>query len=68
MGVVAVLHDLPLAARFCDRIVLLHEGCVLAIGAPQDVLTEEHMRTALHVTTVQGHHDGVPYILPWKSA
>lgn len=36
--VVAALHDLNLAAKFCDRLVLLREGRVLADGRPEDVL------------------------------
>lgn len=37
--VVAVLHDLTLAARYCDRLLLLSEGRLVADGAPADVLT-----------------------------
>jgi iron complex transport system ATP-binding protein len=38
---VVVLHDLNLAARYCDRIVLLHDGDVVAVGDPDTVLTPE---------------------------
>jgi iron complex transport system ATP-binding protein len=38
---VLVLHDLNLAARYCDRIVLLHNGKVVAVGTPDHVLTPE---------------------------
>lgn len=38
---VVVLHDLNLAARYCDRIVFLHHGKVIAVGTPDDVLTPE---------------------------
>ena len=50
--VVGVLHDLNLAAQFADRLLLLHEGRVLADGATRDVLTEEHLRTAFAVSPV----------------
>ncbi|THF88955.1 ABC transporter ATP-binding protein [Deinococcus sp. KSM4-11] len=48
LGVVAVLHDLNLAAR-ADRIVLLHQGRVLAAGTPDEVLTPLHLHTAYGV-------------------
>ncbi|GAB4571880.1 MAG: ABC transporter ATP-binding protein [Anaerolineae bacterium] len=39
IGVVAALHDLPLAARFCDRVVMLAQGRVVADGTPAEVFT-----------------------------
>ena len=50
--VVGVVHDLNLAAQFADRLLLLHEGRILADGATRDVLTEGHLRTAFAVTPV----------------
>lgn len=50
--VVGVVHDLNLAAQFADRLLLLHDGRILADGATRDVLTEEHLRTAFAVTPV----------------
>lgn len=40
-GVAAVLHDLNLAARFATRVVLLHQGRVVAEGKPESVLSPE---------------------------
>lgn len=36
--VMAALHDLNLAAKFCDRLVLLRDGIILADGPPEDIL------------------------------
>ncbi|MFF4091173.1 ABC transporter ATP-binding protein [Streptomyces nigra] len=43
IAVGAVLHDLDQAAALADRVVLLHEGCVVADGTPDDVLTAERL-------------------------
>ena len=40
---VAAIHDLDLAARFCDRLVLIGDGRVVASGTPKEVLTEENV-------------------------
>ncbi len=40
----AALHDLNLAAHYCDRIFLLHEGQVVACGAPEEVLQPSLIR------------------------
>jgi iron complex transport system ATP-binding protein len=42
-AVLAVIHDLALAARFMDRIVLMHEGGIAAEGRPGEVLTSENL-------------------------
>jgi len=50
--VVGVVHDLSLAAKFADRMLLLHCGRVLADGTKDDVLTAEHLRVAFDVSPV----------------
>lgn len=49
---VGVVHDLSLAARFSDRLLLLHQGHILADGSPAEVLREEYLRTAFQVSPV----------------
>ena len=46
---VAAVHDLTLAARYCDRLLLLCGGRVLAEGAPEEVLTAETLAAAFGV-------------------
>ncbi|MBD0370026.1 MAG: heme ABC transporter ATP-binding protein [Pyrinomonadaceae bacterium] len=46
---VGVVHDLNLAARFADQIVLLHRGQVVATGSAAEVLTPEHIRNVFGV-------------------
>lgn len=58
---VGVVHDLNLAARFADQIVLLDHGRVVATGAPADVLTSDLIRDVfgLEPTFVPVNHAGV---------
>jgi len=65
-GVVVVLHDLSLAARYCDRLVLLSKGAVLADGHPAAVLSDDNVAKAFGVKVARGAHEGVPIITPWK--
>jgi iron complex transport system ATP-binding protein len=50
--VVGVVHDLNLAVRFADRLLLIHHGNILADGSTADVLTTENLRTAFGVSPV----------------
>ncbi len=62
--IVIALHDLSLAARFCQRIVLLQRGRVAAEGAAGDVLTPERLSPVYGVRILCGTLDGVPVVLP----
>jgi len=46
---VAALHDLNLAAGFCEHVLVLSEGRLAAAGAPADVLTPDLLRDVYHV-------------------
>jgi iron complex transport system ATP-binding protein len=50
--VVGVVHDLNLAARFADHLVLLHQGKVIAAGEPNHVLTPEHIEKAFGIRPI----------------
>ncbi len=43
MTVLAVLHDINMAARFCRRIVMLRDGTVTADGTPEEVVNRKNM-------------------------
>lgn len=62
--VVVVLHDLSLAARYCDRLVLLSEGTVHAVGATTEVLTPDNIAQCYGVEAVWGQYEDIPYLLP----
>lgn len=51
MIVMAALHDLNLAAQFCDRLILLNRGRILADGTPAEVLALPEIGSTYRVTT-----------------
>lgn len=51
-AVLAIGHDLALAARFADRIVIMHRGRLVADGAPRAVLTAERIATVFGVEAI----------------
>lgn len=55
--VIMALHDLNLAARFCDKLVLLANGRVLAFGEPKDVFSPETLRESYQIHTAVRYDD-----------
>lgn len=64
--VVMVLHDLSLAGRYSDRLIVVGEGRVLADGTPWEVLTPETLRAAfdLDAMVIPDPSTGTPLIVP----
>jgi iron complex transport system ATP-binding protein len=62
-SIFVALHDLSLAARFCDRVILLKNGRFLGVGVPEDVLTPDALAAAYGVTARLIRVDGVPLVL-----
>ena len=50
IGVLAVLHDLNLAAMYCQRLYVLKGGRLTAAGEPREILTPELVRQVYGVT------------------
>ncbi|MFZ1022676.1 MAG: ABC transporter ATP-binding protein [Thermoplasmata archaeon] len=66
VAVIAAMHDLNLAARFADRIVVLSRGRKYQEGTPREVLSEELLARVWGVSADlrQDPRSGVPYLLP----
>lgn len=68
MTVLIALHDLNLAARFVDRLVVLHQGRSFVDGPPCEVLTEMMLRHVYGVEArVELDGDGLPRVTPLRS-
>ena len=64
--VVSVLHDLTMAARYCDRLLLLNGGRLVADGKPLEVLTPERLRSVYGITARIEDAGGWPSIVPLR--
>ncbi|MFH2103064.1 MAG: heme ABC transporter ATP-binding protein [Chloroflexota bacterium] len=69
LAVLVALHDLNLAARYADRVALLVQGELMAMGDPADVLTGELISRAyqLPVTVVPHPLLDIPLVLPGEA-
>jgi iron complex transport system ATP-binding protein len=63
-GVVAVLHDLTLAARYCDRLLLISEGRVLADGPPENVLSPANLAECFGIKVYAGRVGEGVFVVP----
>ena len=61
--VVMISHDLNIAARYSDNIILMSGGRIFAVGKPEDVLTPENIRTVYGVESEIVSVEGRPYII-----
>lgn len=66
LGVLMITHDLNLAARFADSLLLLEGGRPVAAGAPRDVLTQETVETVFSWPVAMHTVDGRPQMIPLR--
>jgi iron complex transport system ATP-binding protein len=67
--IVFATHNLNLAARYADELVLLDRGRVVARGTPSDVLTPERVTTVYEwPVSIVAHESGAPQVVPRATA
>ena len=67
LSVMMAIHDLNLASRYSDRIIMLNGGSVRDTGDPASVLTAENIRSVYGVAVIVKHEADKPYIIPIRS-
>jgi len=66
VAVVVVVHDLSLAGAYADRIALLADGSLRAIGAPDEVITAELVGEVYGLPVEVQSHGGRPVVIPLR--
>lgn len=65
-GVLIVLHDLTLAQRYCDDLVVMDQGEILAHGNADAVLSDENLEKAYHIKACRWNEQKDQFLVPWK--
>ena len=68
LGVLMITHDLNLAARFADSLLLLSQGSTVAAGAPMDVLTRETVERVFSWPVALQTVEGRPHMVPLRQS
>ena len=63
--VVVVTHDLGLAARFADHVLVLREGRLVSQGAPAEALSEQVMAEVFRISAYRAEYQREAVIVPW---
>ncbi|MBR6870608.1 MAG: ABC transporter ATP-binding protein [Candidatus Methanomethylophilaceae archaeon] len=61
--IVMISHDINIAAKYSDRIILMHKGSVFDMGEPNKVITAENLRTVYGVTAEITKDDDAPHVI-----
>ena len=68
VGVLMITHQLNLAARFADTVLLLDEGRPAAAGTPAEVLTREVVERVFAWPVAMESVDGRPQMIPLRQS
>jgi len=66
MTVLVSLHDLALALRYCDRLLVLQQGRLVADGDAAEVLDADLLASAFGIEALRGKHQGQATLQPWR--
>jgi iron complex transport system ATP-binding protein len=63
--VIVVTHDLGLAARFADTVLVLSEGRLVSQGAPAEALSDDIMGDVFRISAYRAEYQREAVIVPW---
>lgn len=63
MMIIMISHDINITAKYADRIIMMHEGRIFAVGTAEEVLTKENLKTVYGVDADIVMHNGRPHVI-----
>ena len=63
MLIIMISHDINIAAKYSDRIIMMHDGTIYAMGTPKEVITEDNLRTVYGVSSKVIDVNGTPHVI-----
>ena len=66
--VIVVTHDLGLAVRFADQVLVLREGRLVSQGPPTEALSDQVMANVFRISAFRARHQDEAVIVPWSDA
>jgi iron complex transport system ATP-binding protein len=64
LSAIMAIHDLNLASRYADRIIMMYSGEIFSAGDPVSVLTPDNIKRVYGVVAEVNNNNGMPYIVP----
>ena len=61
--IIMISHDINIAAKYSDDIIMMHQGTIYAVGKPKEVITEENLRTVYGVDAIVIDDKGAPHVI-----
>ncbi len=63
LSICAIVHDLDLAMKYCDKVVMMKDGSIFAAGDAKDVITAENIKSVYDVDAVIDENNGRPHVM-----
>lgn len=61
--IIMISHDINIAAKYSDEVIMMNKGTIYAVGTPKDVITPENLREVYGVESEVIDDSGVPHVI-----
>jgi len=63
MLIIFISHDINIASKYSDSIILMHEGTIFSVGTPDEVITEQNLKEVYEVDSKIIYDEGRPHVI-----